>query len=202
MKLIISPTSPYARKARIVAAEKGIQHETEVVTTLWDNPPASITNNNPLRKIPILLCDDGGVLVDSAVIAEYLDLLDSSAPPLLPANAGERARAKSRDALVVGGMDAFLAIVMAAKVAPNMKDESWKAWLMEKTNKMLDTLEADAASMSASAPAMADISAGCLLGFMDFMPSGPNWRENRPQLAKWWEATSARDSFAATVPKL
>ena len=71
MKLLGSPNSPFARKARVVAAEKGIDIEYVI-----DRPNAAgsrVPTLNPLGKIPVLLLDNGDAIYDSAVIVEYLD---------------------------------------------------------------------------------------------------------------------------------
>ena len=56
MKLIGSLTSPYARKVRIVLAEKKIEYEF-VVDSPW-TPESNVPNVNPLGKIPVLVLDD------------------------------------------------------------------------------------------------------------------------------------------------
>ena len=72
MKLHFSPTSPYVRKVRVVAAEKGLASKIELLSSSpWvenDLPKA-----NPSGRVPTLVTDDGTALFDSRVIAEYLD---------------------------------------------------------------------------------------------------------------------------------
>ena len=84
---------PYCARARIVLAEKDIPYET-VEIDLSDRP-AWLYEKNPSGKVPVLE-DDGWVLPESAVIAEYLDERFPE-PALLPADAAERAdRAAAR----------------------------------------------------------------------------------------------------------
>ncbi|UGA36575.1 glutathione S-transferase N-terminal domain-containing protein [Chromobacterium haemolyticum] len=71
MKLIASLTSPYARKVRIVLAEKKIDCPLEEDVP-W-NADTRVGDYNPLGKVPVLELDDGSTLYDSRVIAEYLD---------------------------------------------------------------------------------------------------------------------------------
>ena len=61
---------PYCARARIVLAEKGIPYET-VEIDLSDRP-AWLFEKNPVGKVPVLE-EDGWVLPESAVIAEYLN---------------------------------------------------------------------------------------------------------------------------------
>ena len=71
MKLIGSDTSPYVRKVRVVLAEKKIDYRYER-EDVW-SPTSTITEANPLGKVPTLVTDDGGAIFDSRVIVEYLD---------------------------------------------------------------------------------------------------------------------------------
>src|SRR5437879_13879060 len=71
MKLLASTASPYARKVRIVLAEKKIEGELQPVdVSPVDNP---VNAHNPLGKIPTLVLDDGTALYDSRGIVEFLD---------------------------------------------------------------------------------------------------------------------------------
>ncbi|MEJ0041201.1 MAG: glutathione S-transferase N-terminal domain-containing protein [Rhizomicrobium sp.] len=71
MKLYTNPASPFARKCRIIAHELNLKLEEIVVANARDDE--SIRRINPLKKIPILILDDGSALFDSAVICEYLN---------------------------------------------------------------------------------------------------------------------------------
>ena len=75
MKLTYSPASPFARKVRIAAIELGLIDKIELT-------PASVapgTANDeyqrisPLKKLPVLILDNGDVILDSYVIVEYLN---------------------------------------------------------------------------------------------------------------------------------
>ena len=68
MKLLYSVTSPYARKVRIVLAERRIPFEDTPVPKA-DSP--EVVEVNPNRKVPTLL-HDGKVFFESNVILEYL----------------------------------------------------------------------------------------------------------------------------------
>src|SRR5438876_1078725 len=85
-----APRCPYCARARIVLAEKGVDYET-VVIDLTDRP-AWIYEKNPSGKVPVLE-EDAWVLPESAVIMEYLEERYPE-PPLLPADAAERAEAR------------------------------------------------------------------------------------------------------------
>ena len=63
MKIIGSLTSPYVRKVRIVFAEKKIEVD-HVLENVWD-AKTTISEINPLGKVPCLVLEDGGAMFDS-----------------------------------------------------------------------------------------------------------------------------------------
>src|SRR5882757_10025396 len=69
VKLYSSPTSPYVRKVRAVAAELGIPLELETVAI--HAMPSDFGRINPVNRIPALRLDDGALFFDSRVICEY-----------------------------------------------------------------------------------------------------------------------------------
>ncbi len=76
MKLYVTLTSPYARLARIVVLEKGLQDRVEVIaaqTRVADSPYYKI---NPSGRVPYLIDDAGVGMEDSQLICAYLDSLD------------------------------------------------------------------------------------------------------------------------------
>jgi glutathione S-transferase len=90
VKLIDAARCPYCARVRIALAEKGVDHEV-VAVDLSDRPQWLIELNPPSGRVPVL--DDGFVLPESEVIMVYLDERYPE-PSLLPADPGERARAR------------------------------------------------------------------------------------------------------------
>jgi glutathione S-transferase len=79
---------PYAARARIVLAEKGLVYDAVEIDL--DDRPAWLYDKNPLGRVPVYEEDDGLVLPESRVIMEYLEERYPE-PPLWPADAAERA---------------------------------------------------------------------------------------------------------------
>src|SRR5436190_1446985 len=99
MKLLASTASPYARKVRIVLAEKKIECELQPVdVSPVDNP---VNAHNPLGKIPTLVLDDGTALYDSRVIVEFLDNA-SPISRLIPEDVRDRVAVRRWEALADG----------------------------------------------------------------------------------------------------
>lgn len=78
---------PYAARARIVLAEKGI--EFEAVEIDLSDRPAWLYEKNPAGRVPVIE-EDGWVLAESAVIMEFLEERYPE-PPLLPPDPADRA---------------------------------------------------------------------------------------------------------------
>ncbi len=65
------PLSPYARKVRVVLAEKRLPFEMRV-EKVWERR-AEYLDLNPANKVPTLIEENGLVIPDSNVICEYLE---------------------------------------------------------------------------------------------------------------------------------
>jgi glutathione S-transferase len=78
---------PYAARARIVLAEKGL--ELDVVEIDLSDRPAWLYEKNPAGRVPVIE-EDGWVLPESAVIMEYLEERYPE-PALLPPDPADRA---------------------------------------------------------------------------------------------------------------
>ncbi len=90
MKIIGSYVSPYVRKVLVCMELKGLEYEVDPITPFFGND--EFRRLSPLCRIPVLI-DEGMVLTDSSVIAEYLDE-QYPEPKLMPVEPKERARAR------------------------------------------------------------------------------------------------------------
>ena len=121
--MFASKTSPYARKVRVLLAEKRLAFEF-IEENVW-SPETTVPRFNPLGKVPVLVLDDGLCLYDSRVIAEYLDALVG--PALVPASGMERTLVRRDEALGDGIADAGIAIFLEGKRDPARQDAAWIA---------------------------------------------------------------------------
>jgi glutathione S-transferase len=79
---------PYAARARIVLAEKGIDHE--IVEIDLSDRPDWLYEKNPKGRVPVVEEDDSSPLPESAVIMEFLEERYPE-PALLPTDPADRA---------------------------------------------------------------------------------------------------------------
>lgn len=201
MKLIASLTSPYARKVRMVLAEKHIDYELEVDIP-W-NEDSHVPDYNPLGKIPVLLLDDGTALYDSKVIVEYLDNI-SPVGRMFPQDSHNRILVKRWEALADGICDAAAAIFLEKKRVQSQQNAEWISRQEGKIFRGLKTLAEDIAEKPwcmETGFSLADIATGCALGYLDLrFGESMKWRDTYPNLARFATKLDGRVSFSSTVP--
>jgi len=197
MKLLASLTSPYARKIRILLAEKGIACDfEEAVPNAKDSPIPAL---NPLGKVPVLVRDDGSVLFDSPLILEWLDR--SKSPGLIPADGEERWQVLLWQALADGMMDASVLLMTETRRAPEHQSKTALSHQAGKVARAMDYANARIRGnyLVGDRFSVADIALGSALDYVDFR--NPHaWREQRPTLAEWHATIAERASFSATRP--
>ena len=202
MRLWFNPASPFARKVRIVAREAGLAERIEEVGIMVSpvKPHAELARENPLVKIPALATPDAGTLYDSPVICEYLDSLHGG-KALFPKAGAERWRELRLQALGDGILEA--AVLMRYEGAVRPKALQWSDWVAGQLGKVrggLDALEQECADWGGRF-AIGEITAACVLGYLDFRFPDEAWRKSHPVLEKWYAGISQRPSVKATAPQ-
>jgi len=199
MKYCSSPTSPFGRKVMVTALEKGVADKLEMVSPDTSDVFKGINPSNPLGKIPSLELDNGQLLFDSIVIAEYLDGISDN-PSLFPSEVSERAKVMTLHALANGMTDAAFSRRWGASMLPEgERSPTWDARLKIAVDKSLDQLEAQVGDFKNDVN-IDSIAAAIGLGYLDFRFDHENWREGRPNLSAWYAEFSARPSMQATIP--
>jgi glutathione S-transferase len=125
VKLYYNKTSPYARKVRVVAIERGWSARLHLVDTDPWSDPAELIAATPLCKVPALDLGGGAVLTESDLIARHLDEA-APGPGLLPAPGAAREQALARLGLAQGVTDAAFDTAMERRRPP---DRQWPDWI-------------------------------------------------------------------------
>jgi glutathione S-transferase len=202
-RLIASTTSPYARKVRIVMAEKRIECELEMMD-VW-SPDTRIQDFNPLAQVPCLIMEDGGPVFDSRTIVEYLDTL-TPVSHLIPGNGRERVEVRTWEALADGMLDAAILVRLEKTLRPaHQQSPEWVERQMSKVRAALHSASSglgEKAWCNGQGYTLADIALGCALGWLDFRFPSIDWRAPYPNLVRHYEKLAARPSFIETVPAL
>jgi glutathione S-transferase len=200
MKLYHSPTSPFVRKVRVAAAELGLADRMALETTHVspvERNRAYADAVNPLRKIPALVTDDGQVIVDSAVICDYLDAL-AGGGRIIPAGGPARWQVLTAHMVADGMCDA--AVLLRYETVARPEANRWPTWIDDQWDRVQTGLAWFEARPPAGQLDLGSIALGCTLGYLDFRYADRPWRDQHPKLATWFKAVSARPSFAETVP--
>ena len=203
MKLIGSISSPYVRKVRVVMAEKKLDYDF-VPEDVWA-AQTTISEANPLGKVPCLIMEGGEALFDSRVIVEYLDTL-SPVGKLIPPVGRERAEVKTWEALADGLLDASIAARLEATWVGRTKAQRSPEWIDRQMGKVTASLKSmskglgDKPFCSGIYLSLADIAVGCALGYLDFRFPAIDWRTDHPNLHKLHDKLALRPSFADTLP--
>src|ERR1700712_951603 len=201
MKLTFSPASPFARKVRIAAIETGLIDKIEFV-------PAAVTPGQaneeyskitPLKKLPVLILDNGDVLLDSYVIAEYLDELDGG-NRLIPASGPARWKVKSEHSMLQGMLDSMLLCRYENAVRPEAL--RWKGWTDDHWNRAwtgMARFEQQPDLLSRPFD-MGAIGLVCVLGYADYRFADCGWRKAYPRLDAFHQKMLERESVKVSVP--
>ncbi|HYY61002.1 MAG TPA: glutathione S-transferase N-terminal domain-containing protein, partial [Burkholderiales bacterium] len=137
MKLLGSLASPYTRKVRVVAAEKKIECELELVdVSPVENP---VNTHNPLGKVPTLVLDDGTALYDSRVIVDFLDAR-SPLGRLIPDETRDRVAVRRWEALADGVLDAGLLVRYESQRKQLERSQAWSDKQLARIHRALELM--------------------------------------------------------------
>lgn len=199
LKLYITPGSPYARMARIVVLEKGLENRVEVITAKTRAVGSPYYAINPSGRVPYLVRDDGLGLEESALICACLDRLDGKPAFELPTDdqpwGAHRLEALARSLL--DGLSVWLREILrpANERSPGVIQHE-----TERARRLVDLWESEIDHPLLRGPLdMVQLTLACALGLEarnpDFL-----WRPRHPRLCEWFDRVTARPSFAATAP--
>ena len=92
MKLYDGGRAPNPRRVRVFLAEKGLVIPTVAVDmAALGHRSAELARLNPIRRLPVLVLDDGTVLTESIAICRYFEELEPD-PPLFGTGASGKAK--------------------------------------------------------------------------------------------------------------
>jgi glutathione S-transferase len=192
----MTPTSPFARKVRMVVHECGLTDQVEDFNTRVRTPENEVLAVSPLGKVPTLTGPGGLVLVDSTIICEFLDRL-SGAPRLHHEIGPARWVASRLWSLSESLLESLAWRARELRRPVNERSPRFLEYETDRQARIYDWLEA---SLPTQAPR--DISAIGLviaIDYADYRFPEDNWHTGRPNLQAWFEAEAARPAFQATL---
>lgn len=200
MKLSFSPASPFARKVRIAAIELGLIDKIEFTSATVAPGQANedYSRITPLKKLPVLITNDGDVILDSYVIVEYLN--ETAGGALIPAYGRARWKAKTNHSLLNGMLDSMLLCRYEKMVRP--QGLQWQAWSDDHWNRAWTGM-ARFETMPEVLNGPFDISQiglVCVLGYADFRFADCGWRKAYPKLDAFYAKAMERPSVKISAP--
>lgn len=196
MQLFLNTTSPFARVARVVALEKGLADQLELVwCDPWNNDPALLAQH-PQARIPVLVTDDGQAIAESLLIAQYLDHMGRG-PRLIPAQHISRVLAQT--SVAYGLMEAAFSVVIARKHEGAAADASVMGQRrLAAIARALAQLEKNLAASIAAHITLDQIATAVALDYVHFRLPALFPAEDYPQLHQWLQQAEQRASLAHT----
>ena len=169
-----------------------VAHALDVALDVIDVLPLKdegLRQINPLGRIPALVLDDGSVLLDSRVIAEFLDLEGMFHP-----DGPERWRALHLQALGDGIAEAAVAHSILGRDEPPPAVSRERH--MGAVTRGLDQLER---TPLRDPPAIGEIAVASALNYLDFRYPALDWKRSHPKLTAWYAAFCEHPSWKATA---
>ena len=198
MKLYCSPTSPYARKVRVVAAELGLTDLIDEINVDPHSSPAELLAVSPLSKIPVLVTERGETLPDSSLIIEYL-LTRGRGVTGLP-RGSKRWSALRCETIANGIIDAAVATVMEKKRPESIVYTAHLDRQAALIARSLEILNNETSGFEPEAPSVVEISVGVALGYLDLRMPYLEWRKSHEALASWYTGFAQRASMVRSQP--
>jgi glutathione S-transferase len=200
VKLYVTFTSPYARLARIVVLEKGLQDRVEIIAAQTRKAGSPYYAINPSGRVPYLIDDDGIGMEDSQLICACLDGLDGKPrfhPPASDRDWTHR-RLEARARSLCDGI-----AVWAREMGRPESERSPTTLAHEaaRSQRMADLLESEVATPTMQgAPMMAHLVLAVALDFARDRGLG-DLTDGRPQLAAWQARVRDLPSLRTTTAR-
>lgn len=174
MQLYGQYDSPFVRRVAIALARYELPFEHVPWSVFAD--AARLATLNPLGRVPVLVLDDGEVLVESHAILDYLDERVGPARAMIPSRGEPRRRALRVCAHATGLADKAVSLFVECRL-PGTRPV-WVSRCETQIRQALEALEADRARVSSpwylgDALSHPDVALACALRFN---------REAHPQL--------------------
>lgn len=195
MRLLTSPSSPFARKVRIALFELEMLDEVELVQVLPLKSDETLTTANPLGKVPTLILPNGLSIFDSPSIVRYLDSL-TGGKHLCP-----RDHSSPSDLMLEplsdGIASAAFSIVMEKRRASSQQSDFWLDRWHQAIGRSIQYGEANLSTLKVDWRS-GQIAMACALEYLDFRLPDLRWRDRFPHLSSWVDEVAQQPSMLAT----
>ncbi|NEP83345.1 MAG: glutathione S-transferase family protein [Okeania sp. SIO3B3] len=191
--------SNFSRKIRILLAEKKLNCELKEIDLR--NKPPQFLKLSPIGKVPVFVEEDGTVIWDSTLIAEYLDQTYPK-PTFYPTNPQAKLECRKWEELAdyLGDNIINLWILNLTK---NLEPTFYRKRLETSINNLFPVFDQQLAQsqylLGGDTWTTADIAALCSFGYYS-LRLNEDWLAQYHNLKRWFHELHDRESVKSTVP--
>jgi glutathione S-transferase len=201
MLLVGQLDSPFTRRVAVSMTTLGFSFERSRLSVFGD--VEEMRRLNPLGRVPILVLDDGEMLIDSAAILDHLDEVAGPGRALLPPHGPARRRGLQLIALGLGADEKTAqGVYERMRYRREQISEDWIARCRAQVAGALDALERHKPSpwLLGERMTQADITVATMVGFVrmadpEMLPAG-----RFPNLEALSQRCEALPAFAQNLP--
>jgi glutathione S-transferase len=166
MQLIGHYDSPFVRRVAVAMQLLGLGYQHLAWSVFGDAD--KIARHNPLRRVPVLVLDEGEAIIESCAIIDHLEA--TSGATLWPEAAADRRRAVRITCVATGAADKAVSLVYELR----LRESPLPLWVERCTTQIQEALdELDAARAAAGSaflfgnePGHADVAVACMWRFL------------------------------------
>ncbi|MGK7920423.1 MAG: glutathione S-transferase family protein [Trichodesmium sp.] len=197
--LYYHPLSNFSRKIRILLAEKKLDYELKEVNLRNKSP--EFINISPIGKVPVFVEEDGTVIWDSTLIAEYLDQTYPE-PNFYPTDPQVKLECRKWEELADYLGDNIINLWIL-NLTNNLEPTFYRTKLETSINNLLPVFEQQLAKskylLGDEEWTIADVAALCSFGYYS-LRLNEDWLLQYNNLKNWFNELHQRESVSSTVP--
>ena len=198
-QLFYTPTSPYARIARIAIIECGLSEDVDLVLARNRQPDNPTLAHSPVGKVPTLV-DGDHVIVETRHVLAYLDHL-SGEDRFFPEVRRQDWSYLTLEGMAMGLLDGLAVWGREAMRPEEMRWSPWTDVEAERARRCIPWFDQNVDQLDPGSSCFAALTLGCALDVADRLLSETDWRHDAPRLAAWHAAQTKRDSYHSTLPE-
>tara|TARA_B100000989_G_scaffold294138_1_gene272656 strand:- start:355 stop:960 length:606 start_codon:yes stop_codon:yes gene_type:complete len=196
MKLFMTPTSPYSRRARIAIIEAGYRNQCEEidVSPIPENLDTLLCAH-PSGKAPTLLLDNGIGLSECILIAQHMN--DISEGKLYPKDPAERLSCQTIESIGSVLMDSLFTRSSQNRLDASEQSPTILKKETDRSKRLYRALDEIVSELEGKKH-MGALTVACALSYADWRGAEDNWRVKHPRLDAWMKEIKQHQSFATT----
>ncbi|NER24459.1 MAG: glutathione S-transferase family protein [Symploca sp. SIO1C2] len=197
--LYYHPQSHFARKVRILLAEKNLACDLQAIDLRYK--PPEFMQISPIGKVPVFVEEDGTVIWDSTLIAEYLDETYPQ-PRFYPSEPLARLECRKWEELADNLGDNIIKLWIL-NLTKNLTSTWYRTNLEKSINRLVPIFEQQLSQskylLSDDTWTAADVAALCSFGYYS-LRLNEDWLLQYPYLRDWFNQLHERESVNSTAP--